>query len=220
MELKDHKGGKGDRHNQWNTDGLPDAARRIVENDRDSASWRQKLQKMEEVLCGGDAGYADMDALGYGAIYLFWVGVGAVACVGGRRALPPEPPREGGAERMYEQHRGAWRRAPRSGGGRHVGGGARAHSAPAPAPAGVHRGVYAAGSADAHSRHRARKGRPRREVPRRPRGDQAHDPEQAASDARGRRISSRRRRCSRSSPRRGRITRRSLSKSFASSTAS
>ena len=44
VELKDHKGGNRDRHNQWNTDGLPDAARRIVENDRDSASWRQKLQ--------------------------------------------------------------------------------------------------------------------------------------------------------------------------------
>lgn len=80
VELKDHKGGKGDRHNQWNTDGLPDAARRIVENDRDSASYRQKLQKLEEVLCGGDAGSADFDALGYSAVYLFWVGVGAVAC--------------------------------------------------------------------------------------------------------------------------------------------
>ena len=31
VELKDHKGGNRDRHNQWNTDGLPDAARRIVE---------------------------------------------------------------------------------------------------------------------------------------------------------------------------------------------
>jgi hypothetical protein len=80
VELKDHKGGKGDRHNRWNTDGLPDAARRIVENDRDSASYRQKLQKLEEVLCGDSGGGADFDALGYSAVYLFWVGVGAVAC--------------------------------------------------------------------------------------------------------------------------------------------
>ena len=44
VELKNHKGGNGDRNNQWNTDNLPDAARNIVEGDRDSASWRQKLQ--------------------------------------------------------------------------------------------------------------------------------------------------------------------------------
>jgi hypothetical protein len=51
-----------------------------VENDRDSASYRQKLQKLEEVLCGDSGGGADFDALGYSAVYLFWVGVGAVAC--------------------------------------------------------------------------------------------------------------------------------------------
>jgi hypothetical protein len=87
VELKNHKGGSGDRNNQWNTDNLPDAARHIVEGDRDSASWRQKLQAMERVLCFDDPGNADIDALGYASIYLFWVGVGAIACVedgGGR----------------------------------------------------------------------------------------------------------------------------------------
>ena len=101
VELKDHKPGKGDRRNQWNTDGLPDAARRIVENDRDSASWRQKLQKMEEVLCWGDAGYADMDALGYAAVYLFWVGVGAVACVEDGSHYRPNH-HAGSSQRIYE----------------------------------------------------------------------------------------------------------------------
>jgi len=118
VELKDHKGGKGDRHNQWNTDGLPDAARRIVENDRDSASWRQKLQKMEEVLCGGDAGYADMDALGYSAIYLFWVGVGAVACAEDGSHYRPNH-HAGSAERIY-QHIEAVEASATSGGGRHA----------------------------------------------------------------------------------------------------
>ena len=101
VELKDHKGGNRDRRNQWNTDGLPDAARRIVENDRDSASWRQKLQKMEEVLCWGDAGYADMDALGYAAVYLFWVGVGAVACVEDGSHYRPNH-HAGSSQRIYE----------------------------------------------------------------------------------------------------------------------
>ena len=101
VELKDHKPGKGDRRNQWNTDGLPDAARRVVENDRDSASWRQKLQKMEEVLCWGDAGYADMDALGYAAVYLFWVGVGAVACVEDGSHYRPNH-HAGSSQRIYE----------------------------------------------------------------------------------------------------------------------
>ena len=118
VELKDHKGGKGDRHNQWNTDGLPDAARRIVENDRDSASWRQKLQKMEEVLCGGDAGYADMDALGYSAIYLFWVGVGAVACAEDGSHYRPNH-HAGSAERIY-QHIEAVEASATAGGGRHA----------------------------------------------------------------------------------------------------
>ena len=118
VELKDHKGGKGDRHNQWNTDGLPDAARRIVENDRDSASWRQKLQKMEEVLCGGDAGHADMDALGYSAIYLFWVGVGAVACAEDGSHYRPNH-HAGSAERIY-QHIEAVEAHATGSGGRHA----------------------------------------------------------------------------------------------------
>ena len=118
VELKDHKGGKGDRHNQWNTDGLPDAARRIVENDRDSASWRQKLQKMEEVLCGGDASYADMDALGYSAIYLFWVGVGAVACAEDGSHYRPNH-HAGSAERIY-QHIEAVEAHATGAGGRHA----------------------------------------------------------------------------------------------------
>jgi phosphoglucan,water dikinase len=81
VELKGHREHNKDRHNQWNVDNLPDAARRIVEGDRDSPSWRQKLQALEGVLCFDDPGAMDMDALGYGAIYLFWVGVGAIACV-------------------------------------------------------------------------------------------------------------------------------------------
>ena len=80
VSLNQHKGSNHERKNQWNTDGLPDAARRIVENDRDSPSWRQKLQALEGVLCM-DSNHADMDALAYSSIYLFWVGVGAIACV-------------------------------------------------------------------------------------------------------------------------------------------
>ena len=118
VELKDHKPGKGDRRNQWNTDGLPDAARRIVENDRDSASWRQKLQKMEEVLCWGDAGYADMDALGYAAVYLFWVGVGAVACVEDGSHYRPNH-HAGSSQRIYESI-GAVEKHASGQGGRHA----------------------------------------------------------------------------------------------------
>ena len=51
VNLQQHKGSNHERKNQWNTDGLPDAARRIVEGDRDSPSWRQKLQALEGVLC-------------------------------------------------------------------------------------------------------------------------------------------------------------------------
>ena len=80
VSLNQHKGSNHERKNQWNTDGLPDAARRIVDNDRDSPSWRQKLQALEGVLCM-DSNHADMDALAYSSIYLFWVGVGAIACV-------------------------------------------------------------------------------------------------------------------------------------------
>ena len=118
VELKDHKGGNRDRHNQWNTDGLPDAARRIVENDRDSASWRQKLQKMEEVLCWDDPGHCDFDALGYAAIYLFWVGVGAVACVEDGSHYRPNH-HAGSSQRIYESIEAVERRASQQG-GRHA----------------------------------------------------------------------------------------------------
>lgn len=101
VELKNHKGGSGDRNLQWNTDGLPDSARNIVEGDRDSASWRQKLQAMERVLCFDDPGYADIDALGYASIYLFWVGVGAIACVEDGSHYRPNH-HAGSSQRIYE----------------------------------------------------------------------------------------------------------------------
>lgn len=78
VNLQNFKGGNGDRNLRWNTDNLADAARRIVEGDRDSSSWRQKLQMVERLICDNGA---DVDSLAYVTVYLFWISVGAIACV-------------------------------------------------------------------------------------------------------------------------------------------
>ena len=97
MKLQTHKGGGGERNLQWNTDNLADAARRIVEGDRDSSSWRQKLQMVEKLIC--DDG-ADVDSLAYATVYLFWISVGAIACVEDGTHYRPNH-HAGSAERMY-----------------------------------------------------------------------------------------------------------------------
>ena len=101
VNLQQHKGSNHERKNQWNTDGLPDAARRIVEGDRDSPSWRQKLQALEGVLCM-DANHADMDALAYSSVYLFWVGVGAIACTA-RRSSTGTPAAKLGRMHIHDE---------------------------------------------------------------------------------------------------------------------
>ena len=97
VKLQTHKGGYGDRNLRWNTDNLADAARRIVEGDRDSSSWRQKLQMVEKVLCDNGA---DVDSLAYVTVYLFWISVGAIMCVEDGTHYRPNH-HAGSAERMY-----------------------------------------------------------------------------------------------------------------------
>ena len=178
VELKDHKGGKGDRHNQWNTDGLPDAARRIVENDLATARLGARSCRRWRRCSRRRAGYADMDALGYSAIYLFWVGVGAVACAEDVSHYRPNH-HAGSAERIY-QHIEAVEASATAGGGRHAEEVRalirRLHPRLPAFTAEFTQSV----PPDARARHRARQGRPRRQVPRGARGDQAHHPEQAA----------------------------------------
>ena len=90
----------------------------------------------------------------------------------GRLALPTQPPRERVPEDV-RVHRGcrAQQRVTRS---------QSAHTPASPAPPRVHRRVYPIRTPHAHPRHRARQRGQTREVPRRSRRDQAHDPEQAA----------------------------------------
>ena len=114
VNLQQHKGSNHERKNQWNTDGLPDAARRIVEGDRDSPSWRQKLQALEGVLCM-DANHADMDALAYSSVYLFWVGVGAIACVEDGSHYRPNH-HANASQKMYESIEAIERNASNAGG--------------------------------------------------------------------------------------------------------
>jgi len=73
-----------DRNGKWDTGGLPDAARRLVEGDRDAGSWRQKLEVVDNII--GEGGDNSIDALGYSAIYLSWIGSGAIRCVEGGKS--------------------------------------------------------------------------------------------------------------------------------------
>ena len=97
VKLQTHKGGSGERNLRWITDDLADAARRIVEGDRDSSSWRQKLQMVDKMMC--DSG-ADVDSLAYATVYLFWISVGAIACVEDGTHYRPNH-HAGSAERMF-----------------------------------------------------------------------------------------------------------------------
>lgn len=97
VKLQTFKGGNGDRNLRWNTDNLADAARRIVEGDRDSSSWRQKLQMVEKLICDNGA---DVDSLAYATVYLFWISVGAIACVEDGTHYRPNH-HAGSAERMF-----------------------------------------------------------------------------------------------------------------------
>jgi phosphoglucan,water dikinase len=97
VKLQNFKGGNGDRNLRWNTDNLADAARRIVEGDRDSSSWRQKLQMVERLICDNGA---DVDSLAYVTVYLFWISVGAIACVEDGTHYRPNH-HAGSAERMF-----------------------------------------------------------------------------------------------------------------------
>ena len=117
MELKNNKGDGGRRNNHWNANNLPAGARSIVEADRDASSWRQKLQAMEKILCFDDPGGADVDALGYASVYLFWVGVGAVACVEDGTHYRPNH-HAGCAMRIYESLEAVERVASDGGDGR------------------------------------------------------------------------------------------------------
>ena len=51
VKLQTHKGGNNERNVRWNTDNLAEVARRVVEGDKDSSSWRQKLQTVENIIC-------------------------------------------------------------------------------------------------------------------------------------------------------------------------
>ena len=101
VALNKSKGSGGRRNNQHDSGDLPPAAAAIVQGDKGAASWRQKLQAMENILCFGDPGSADVDALGYSSIYLFWVGVGAIACVEDGSHYRPNH-HAGSSQRIYE----------------------------------------------------------------------------------------------------------------------
>lgn len=97
VKLQTHKGGNGERNVRWNTDNLAEVARRVVEGDRDSSSWRQKLQMVEKIICENGA---DVDTLAYATVYLFWISVGAIACVEDGTHYRPNH-HAGSAERMF-----------------------------------------------------------------------------------------------------------------------
>jgi len=97
VKLQTHKGGGGERNLRWSTDNLAPAAASIVGGDRDSSSWRQKLQMVEKLLCENGA---DVDSMAYATVYLFWISVGAIACVEDGTHYRPNH-HAGSAERMY-----------------------------------------------------------------------------------------------------------------------
>jgi len=97
VKLQTHKGGNNERNVRWNTDNLAEVARRVVEGDRDSSSWRQKLQTVENIICENGA---DVDTLAYATVYLFWISVGAIACVEDGTHYRPNH-HAGSAERMF-----------------------------------------------------------------------------------------------------------------------
>mmetsp|Transcript_35593 Transcript_35593/g.67107 ORF Transcript_35593/g.67107 Transcript_35593/m.67107 type:complete len:1330 (+) Transcript_35593:136-4125(+) len=70
-----------DRQGTWDTGGLPDGARRLVEGDQKSGSWRQKLEVVDDLI--GRGGDHSADALAFSALYVSWIGSGAIRCVEG-----------------------------------------------------------------------------------------------------------------------------------------
>jgi hypothetical protein len=56
-----------------------EAAAMLVSGDEKSGSWRQKLEIVDSLI--GAGGRTDSDALAYSAVYLAWIGSGAIRCV-------------------------------------------------------------------------------------------------------------------------------------------
>ena len=62
-----------------------------------------------------DANHADMDALAYSSVYLFWVGVGAIACVEDGSHYRPNH-HANASQKMYESIEAIERNASNAGG--------------------------------------------------------------------------------------------------------
>ena len=100
VELKDHKPGKGDRRNQWNTDGS---------RTRRDASWRttairrrgvRSFRRWRKCCAGATPGTRTWTRWDTG-VYLFWVGVGAGGGVEDGSHYRPNH-HAGSSQRIYE----------------------------------------------------------------------------------------------------------------------
>lgn len=67
----------------WETTGLEGAALVVVEGDRESGSWLQKLKFLKELLARPSFDLPNLDTLAAAAIYLSWISTGAVECIEG-----------------------------------------------------------------------------------------------------------------------------------------
>lgn len=58
-----------------------------MEGDQKSGSWRQKLEVVDDLI--GRGGDHSADALAFSALYVSWIGSGAIRCVEGGACLAP-----------------------------------------------------------------------------------------------------------------------------------
>jgi phosphoglucan,water dikinase len=79
MEFMQSNNHTRNRNGKWDTSGLCEAAAALVGGDQGGGSWRQKLEVVDSLI--GAGGRADSDALAYCAVYLAWIGSGAIRCV-------------------------------------------------------------------------------------------------------------------------------------------
>jgi len=100
VELSNNRKDRSSRdRNKWDTSNLPSFAASLVSNDQSASSWRQKLQSVEKLLCENDQS-GSIDSLAFATIYLFWISVGAIACVEDGTHYRPNH-HAGSAERMF-----------------------------------------------------------------------------------------------------------------------
>eukprot|EP00898_Chlorokybus_atmophyticus_P001306 jgi/Chlat1/2176/Chrsp17S02751 len=70
-----------EREGLWDTTGLQGVFKQLVEGDQKSGSWRKKLLLVESLLSKEPGQFPETDALLASAMYLQWIGTGAIPCV-------------------------------------------------------------------------------------------------------------------------------------------